>query len=190
MIMLMPRPIRQLLALAILAALLATAWLLVFAPLARHIDAAHALVLEKRTILGRFLAATPDTSAAAKTQALPGSETKGLVLTGANDALKAANLQSAVAGILDGHGLRFTASRVLPPRNGGGLRIIVIDAGFEATLPQLLDILQALDAHRPVIAVNRLTLTAAPDLEASGAATGTRLGVQIEVAGASLAGKG
>lgn len=188
MIMTLPQRMRQLLALALLAALVVAAWLVVFAPLARAVDVAHAQILEKRSILGRFLAAAPETGAASKAPAQP--DIKAFVLNGANDALKAANLQSAVAGILESQGLRFTSSRVLPTRQSGGLRLIVIDAGFEATLPQVLDILQTLDAHRPLIAVNRLALTAAPDLEAAGAAIGNRLSVQIEVAGAAPGGKG
>ncbi|MEQ1717732.1 MAG: type II secretion system protein GspM [Hyphomicrobium sp.] len=180
------KPIRQFAAVALLLAALATLWMAVLSPLSAAITGLGDEIEAKRAVLGRFLDVAPlETEAKAKASESNSVDLAALVLSGDNDALKAAGLQTALSEIIAEQGLRFRSTRALPPREQDKIRLITIEAGFEATLDQLSKILVAIDAHKPLLSVSGLRLAAAPGAAIDPASAGNVLDIQFEVTGAA-----
>lgn len=180
------KPVRQFAAVALLLATLAVFWMAVISPLSAEITGLDAEIEAKRAILGRFLDVAPlEAEAKAKASVSKNVDLAALMLPGDNDALKAAGLQTALAEIIAVEGLRFRSTRALPPREHDKIRLITIEAGFEATLEQLSKILAAVDAHKPLLTVSGLRLAVAPGAVIDPDSLGNVLDIQFEVAGAA-----
>ena len=84
------------------------------------------------------------------------------LLTGSNPALAAAGLQRRLQDIAAKHGVRIVSVRVQPPVPDGPLQRISVQARLSADTAGLRDILYELEANRPYVFVDDLTITARP----------------------------
>ncbi|MEQ1718043.1 MAG: type II secretion system protein GspM [Hyphomicrobium sp.] len=180
------KPVRQFAALALLASVLAGFGVFVVAPFAAQLSALATGLQNKREILGRLNDFSRDNGEALALQArLKSRDVESLVLTGSSDALKAARLQTALSDMAATHSLRLRSTRALTPRTRDTLRLIGVEAGFEASLEQLQAILLAIDAHQPVMVVSQLHIAAAPAVSLDATASGAVLDITLEVLAAA-----
>jgi hypothetical protein len=178
-------------ALALLGAALFAVTAFCVLPVVNSITGLAAEVEEKREVLGRL----QDTrQAEADAQGLKAEadalDVDRLVLAGASDALKAASLQTVLADIATAQGLRFQSTRSLPPRERNTVRLIGVEASFEASLAELQGLLNAVDIHKPVLIVSGLHVAAAPGAVVNPETAGDRLTVRLEILAPASAGKG
>jgi hypothetical protein len=81
-----------------------------------------------------------------------------LLLKGQSDAIAAANLESALAGLATSSGASLTSTEVLPARMSGALRQVGISAEVTASWPALTDLLTAIETARPRMQVDALII--------------------------------
>jgi general secretion pathway protein M len=84
------------------------------------------------------------------------------LLTGSNPALAAAGLQRRLQEIAAKHGVRVVSVRAQPPVPDGPLQRISVQARLSGDTAGLRDILYELEANRPYVFVDDLTITARP----------------------------
>lgn len=84
------------------------------------------------------------------------------LLAGSNPALAAAGLQKRLQEIAGKHGVRIVSVRVQPPVPDGPLERISVQARLSSDTAGLRDILYELEAKRPYVFVDDLTITARP----------------------------
>jgi hypothetical protein len=155
-----PPVVHRLAALALLLALAAAAFALLAMPLIDRYTGLRADIAGQRALLGRFEAFAANKPAAEATaeqaRALMRS---GLFLDGETEALRAANLQAIVTDVAGKSGVRLSSSRGLPPQEQDGLRLIGVQAEFEADMRQVQAMLAAFAARRPVLFVQSVQMS-------------------------------
>lgn len=104
----------------------------------------------------------------------------GVFLEGGTDAMRAANLQALLNGVVESHGVRLRSTRTLAPAERDGLRLIGVQAELETNIVKLQAIILAFELMRPYLFIQ--SLQAAPiDLRGR---QGDELKVRIGVVGA------
>lgn len=178
MIASLPRPLSKLAALLLLALALAAAALFIAAPLAQTLLGLDAAVKDKRATLGR-LADTRRAEAEAQSLALSlsRSQAESLYLPGDSDAMRFANLQTALTAIAEAQGVRLRSTRAIKPAEAGGPALVAAAASFEASMAQLQEMLLAIDRHEPMLIAADIRIVPA----ASAADAGETLEVELEV---------
>jgi Type II secretion system (T2SS), protein M subtype b len=183
------KPIRQLAAISLLVALGLGLWGFVWAPAVSTIQQQDAKIIEQREVLGRLLAAESLAGeASALEQKSKSLDIGRLTLKGESDPLRTAELQSALTTIVAAQGLRLKSTRALPARDAEGVRLVGVQAQFQATLEQLQKILLAIDASEPILVIEALRVVAAAG--ASDHKIEPPLDINIEVFGATGSAKG
>lgn len=184
MIRSLAKPFRQLAALVLLGIVVAAALAVVVAPVSARLTALSGEIAGKREVLGRLLDTQALKTRAADLTALARkSDIAPLLIGGESDALKAARLQAALEDIAEGQGLRFRSTRTMSPREAAGVRLIAIEASFDATLAQVQQVLTAIRTHTPLLAVMALRMAPSASAALDTEKTGDVLDVRIEVAG-------
>ena len=84
------------------------------------------------------------------------------LLSGSNPALAAAGMQRRLQEIAGKHGVRIVSVRVQPPVPDGPLERISVQARLSSDTAGLRGILYELEANRPYVFVDDLTITARP----------------------------
>jgi hypothetical protein len=149
----------RLAALALLFGVVGAGFALLVLPLIGHFSDLRAEIGRQRELLGRFeaFAANKDSAEAVAEQAKAAMQ-GGLFLSGETDALRTANLQALVTDVAAKNGIRLSSTRALPVQEQGGLRLIGVQAEFEADLKQLQAITAAVEARRPVLFVQSMQI--------------------------------
>lgn len=183
------KPVRQFVALSLLAAAIVGFWSFVWTPVTTTIAGQDAKIVEQREVLGRLLSAEALAGEATVLDQKSKSLDIGkLLLQGDSDPLRTAGLQTALTTVVTAHGLRLKSTRALPARGTESVRLVGIQAQFQATLEQLQKILLALESSEPILVIEGLRVVGA-----SGAASATSeapLDINIDVFGATGSVKG
>ena len=153
----LPRPIRQLAAVALLIAAMAMLWFLGVAPLSAHFERLGEEIDNARSTLGRFAAVAALQDRLAETQqAGRAASTSAAYLKGEGDQIKSANLQTLLSSIAAENGVRLSSTRALNPVERNELRLIGVRVQFTANIEQLREILYAAEAKQPFLFVDGL----------------------------------
>lgn len=147
-------------ALGLLGLLGLAVWQLVVAPLAMR----HAQVREgidsARATLGRLQAARLELAAGSAVAAAP-ADRQGeppAMLAGTSEAVALANLQASVTAVLARHGVRPQTMRMLPPLERDSMRLAGLQLEVSTSMETMQRLLHALEAARPVLFIEQLTL--------------------------------
>ncbi len=181
----LPRPVRQLAAVALLLLALALVWVVGVVPLSAHFERLGQEIENERSTLGRFTAVAALQDRLAETQSAGRTASASAAyLKGEGDQIKSANLQTLLASIAGENGVRLTSTRALSAIERNDLRLIGVRVQFTASIEQLREILYAVEAKQPFLFVEGLqvrTVSAmAHDPEHAGI-----LDVRVDVYGAA-----
>ncbi len=183
------KPVRQLAALSLLAAAIVGFWSFVWTPVTTSILGQDAKILEQREVLGRLLSAeTLAGDASTLEQKSKSIDIGRLTLKGDSDPLRTAELQTTLTKIVATLGLRLKSTRALPARDAEGVRLIGVQAQFQASLAQLQKILLAIEESDAILTIEALRIVAAAG--ATDPKTEAPLDVNIDVFGATGTVKG
>jgi len=89
-----------------------------------------------------------------------GPDAGPLVLTAASDSSAAASLQTALQSILETHAAQLVSIETLPGAGAGGFRSVRLRVQFSTDHLGLPNVLHALEAGRPVVFLENLTIHA------------------------------
>ena len=154
----------RLLALAITAGVAAAAWWGIAQPLADGFrDRAEDIARERR-LLGELRAVASRTDEAqGLREVAQRTSASGMFLQGSSEAVKAANLQSAVATVvMRGGGAKLRVARALPPRERDGVQLLAVEFDLVGDLADVTAVLRDLDAAEPVLIVDQMRLARIP----------------------------
>jgi type II secretory pathway component PulM len=139
----------QSLAVAVTLLAMAIAWLGIVEPVRSWYDDRAALLEQRRALLGRMQvlsASLPALRAAAAKQGGSGAETATVVLTGATDAVAAADLQERVQKMAAAAGVSLTAVETLPSETAAGLwHKVSLRISLNAPWPVLTSLISAVE---------------------------------------------
>ena len=152
----------RLLALAILAGLCALVWAGAAQPLLDRFAGYRDTVAqaeEQLPRLRRLAAMAPSLEAElARIERDPTARTRQL--TGANDALAAADLQNRLGRIAAANAVVLRSTQILPPEEEEGFRRIAVRVALEGDTPALLKILRGLETAPTLLFVDNLEIRA------------------------------
>jgi len=132
------KPVRQILAVALLALALGLVSLVTIVPLAAHVAAIQEQIEAQRTLLGRFEQfATREGEATEHDRIGRDALASGAYLKGESEALTAAGLQTVLAEIGAANRVRFHSTRTLPARERNEMRFIGVRVQFTAEIEQV-----------------------------------------------------
>lgn len=154
---------RRLLALGLLAAVLAGVYALAIVPVQARFDEARTRIEAARTLIGRLereIAARQEDSRSPPPAAMAATAAR-VYLDGESDALKGAHLLAILKAAAETQGVRLASTRALPPRPAGEVRVIGMEARFDASMAALQRLLVALERHTPLVLID--TLVIAPE---------------------------
>ena len=191
----MMRLLRQVFSKVFALVLLAGAALLVFTlviePLIERYTGAQERIAEQRALLGRLNAAASQASGAKTSEKQPHPAALGVVfLPGTSDAIRVAELQSALSRIAEAEGVQLKSTRSLPPREREAVRMLGVEARLSASIEQLQKILYKLETQRPLLFIEGLQITPLAALTGSKEPANATLEVRIDVLGAAERPKG
>lgn len=152
----------RLLALALLLAAFAAAWLLAVEPLLAWRAGAQARLDETAATLARHraIAARADEIAAEAAALRDLAERESLFLPGASEGQAAAALQDAIKAAMLAADARADSVQALDPATDGGVTTIAMRVRLTADTKSLQRLLHALEAGRPVLLVDGLYVRA------------------------------
>ncbi len=154
------KPIRQLLALALLALAITAVCLLTIVPVHTKVTDLQDRIEQERLTLGRLSAIGRDETAAREfDSATTTAHGKGLFLDGESESIRMANLQSLLAEIISANGVKPRSIRNLPARERNELRMLGVQMNLVATIESLRRILIAIEEHRRVLIVDALQVS-------------------------------
>ncbi|MCV6590141.1 MAG: type II secretion system protein GspM [Marinobacterium sp.] len=84
------------------------------------------------------------------------------LLNGRTVALRSANLQQFLRTVLDQNGAELIRVRALAPEQQDTLEVIRLQVQLQASLTQLLNTLNTLQQHQPLLTVSHLTISSRP----------------------------
>lgn len=154
------KPIRRLLAVALLVLAVAIFWGLVVSPLRARLADLDDRIEQERGILGRLSAIASDQAGAReldrRTKAALAS---GLFLDGESEAIKLASLQSRLSEIIAANGTKLRSARNLPPRERNDVRLLGVQLQLSAPIEQLQKILLTIEEQKPLMLIDSLQIT-------------------------------
>lgn len=180
MITLLRAIVSKALALAIFVSLAYCVFTFVIEPLASQQAELDESITAQRSLLGRLQVAGLGNGNDRERTSL--RDTTLVLLEGGSDALRIAGLQSKLNEAAQGIGARLSSTQALPPRELRGVRLIGIQTQLSTTLEQLQKFLFELEAARPLLFVETLSLSRGPDREGQEV---SELDVRLTVLGAT-----
>ena len=151
------KPIRQLLAVALLLLVAAAVVSLTVVPLYARISDLDDRIQQERITLGRLSALGQDEGAARELDSLAAAaRSKGMFLEGESESIRMANLQSLLAEIIAANGVKPRSIRNLPARDRNELRMLGVQLQLVATIEDLRKILVAIEEQRRVLIVEQM----------------------------------
>ncbi len=154
----LPRWSSKLLAVALLMAVLGASYLYIVSPVLAAYRIAEESLVETRDLVERYeglalgIAVHQD-----RLEELRIRQTgTGIYLSGATDALAAAELQERIRGLVIRHGGQLRSIQNLPARSDGGFRAIAVRVQFSANLSSFHLLLYELESEKPFVFVDNL----------------------------------
>ncbi len=154
----LPRWSSKLLAVALSLAVLGATYLFIVSPvLAAYRNAEESLV-ETRDLVERYegLALGKATHQGRLEELRVRQTGTGIYLSGATDALAAAELQKRIRDLVSHHGGQLRSIQNLPARTDGGFRGIAVRVQFSANLSSFHLLLYELESEKPLVFVDNL----------------------------------
>jgi general secretion pathway protein M len=147
----LPRPVRRVAALGLVALMLAVAALAALAPYARmaavgqEIAAAHELIAQQEQLL----------RAAARR---PAHVARDMLLTGDTSGMAGAELQRLISELARQNGMSLRSTHVAAPKRETDLTVIGVDATLQGHMEGLRSFLHAVETGLPVLFVETLSV--------------------------------
>ena len=157
-----PRWVRRLAALALLAALLWAVYGLALTPLIAAYEAADASLEETRRLLAGYQrVARTAPVLEERLEKLKAQQTETRVyLRGATDALAAAELQDLLKRTIAEGGGQVRSVQSLPAQADSGFQRVTVRIQYTGPVPSLLHVLYELEAHKPLLFIDNLDIRA------------------------------
>jgi len=151
------KPVRQLLAVALLVLVATAVVFLTVVPLYAKISDLDDKIQQERMTLGRLSAIGRDEKTARELDSLTAAaRTKGMFLEGESESIRMANLQSLLAEILASNGVKPRSIRNLPARDRNELRMLGVQLQLVTSIETLRKILVAIEEQRRVLIVEQM----------------------------------
>jgi type II secretion system (T2SS) protein M len=181
----LPRPLRQIAAVALLLLLIAGVVATTVVPLTARVAELREEIEAERVVLGRFAAVAARVDETAEHERIGRAALEsGAYLKGESEALLAAGLQTTLAQIATASRVRFASTRALPPRERDSTRLIGVSVQFKAEIEQLRGILFRIESHRPFLFVEGLQARPVSPFSQSSPELNGLLDVRLDVFGA------
>lgn len=185
------KPLRQLAAVSLLAAILAAVMLLIVLPAHQHYTALNAQIEQERLVLALLSQPQANTNQSQSiAQSVNPDQLEPLVLAGESDTIRLANLQSTLGALAGQAGVQVRSSRNLSPLDRPQARMLGVQLQFSATIEQLQSILIAIESHRPHLRVEALQVTVLQDTVMPGSTVPASLETRLDVMGVAPRQKG
>ena len=191
MIYRLARPLRQLLALALLVVAVGAVCLMTIVPLASKILDQKDRIEYERTVLGRLNSEKIDEvgSVDSMQQAIS-NRIGGLAIPGESESIRIAAVQSQLMELLGRNNVKPRSSRNLPGRDRSGLRLVGLQVQLTAQIENLQAALLAIEAHKPYLFVGAMHVTVATVAGSVGEDIRGLLDVRLDVFGVEYQPKG
>ncbi len=154
----------RVLALGLLALLILLAWLIVVQPLL-SVYASREASLQSRMRYAAHMAALAAELPAARAEALAAGRQApppDMILSGTNDSIAAANLESLIDGLSHEAGTTLISTESLPPVQVGAYRRISLHVTARASWDKLIALLATIERSTPRMTVPNLQVQAGP----------------------------
>lgn len=156
----MSKPVRQLLAVALLALPLAALAVLVINPLWTHVAGLKDQIDQERMIVGRLSQLTGDETAKRTMEAqTKAARSSGLFIEGESESIRLSTLQSNVSAIAAANGIKLRSARNLPSRDKYELRLVGVQLQLVAPVAKLQKLLLDIEQAKPALFVDSMQIT-------------------------------
>jgi general secretion pathway protein M len=156
----LPKSLRRVVAVGLLAVAIGGIGLLVVRPVWSHISDLKDSIEQERMMSTRLLAVVKDDSVRQTLeQQTKAAKAAGLFIEGESESIRLAALQSALSSIAAANGVKLRSSRNLPGREKGDLRMVGVQLQLAAPIDKLQKILFDIEQSRPSLFVDSLQVT-------------------------------
>jgi hypothetical protein len=160
MIYRLSKPLRQLIAIALLAVPVAAVGLLAVVPLWAHVASLKERIEQERTVDGRLSQIASDETAKRALEAqTKAARSAGLFIEGESESIRLSALQSNLAGIAAANGIKLRSARNLPSRDKNDLRLVGVQLQLVAPIAKLQKILLEIEQAKPALFVDSMQIT-------------------------------
>ncbi len=146
------KPIRQIVAVGLLAALVFALVGFVITPLWQHLEEVQDRIYTERQVLGR-LSTTIAREAELGRGRDPAADS-GAFLKGESEAIQLAELQALLKEIVAAQGLRLLSLRTLPPVDRDRLHLVGVRADLNGSAAAVQKLLHTIETTRPLLLVD------------------------------------
>lgn len=154
------KPVRQLIALALLALVLSAIGLLAVAPLWSHIADLKDRIEQERMMVARLTRLAQDDGAKVfLEQQTKAAKASGQFIEGESEPIRLAALQSTLSAIAGANGIKLRSARNLPGREKNDLRLVGVQLQLVAPIEKLQKILLDIEQAKPSMFVDALQIT-------------------------------
>ena len=154
------KPIRQLLAVALLAVSLGVIGLFVAAPVWSHVAGLKDRIEQERMMAGRLAhAANDDGARRVLEQQTKAAKAAGLFIEGDSESIRLAAMQSSLSAIATANGIKLRSARNLPSREKSDLRLVGVQLQLVAPIDKLQKVLLDIEQAKPSLFVDSLQVT-------------------------------
>lgn len=154
------KPVRQLLAVALLVALVSAVGLLALAPLWTYVTDLKGRIDQQRMMVARLtLLAEDDGAKQALEQQTKVAKAAGIFIEGESEPIRLAALQSTLSAIASANGVKLRSARNLPSRDKYDLRLVGVQLQLVAPIERLQKILLDIEQSKPSMFVDSLQVT-------------------------------
>jgi hypothetical protein len=147
-------------ALGLLMLVMAAAYFALVSPVLNFYESNAQRLEQRRELLRRDQNAVhdlPRLRALAKRRPKP-SPGDDLLLTGASDAVAAAELQLTLKEMIEENGARIASASTLPPESAGGFQRVGVRVAFSGDLQSLTTVLAGIETAHPIFSLGNLEL--------------------------------
>jgi type II secretion system (T2SS) protein M len=181
----LPRPLRQLAAVALLVLVVGALVVTTVLPLTARVAELRDAIEAERVILGRLAAVAARADETAEHERIGRAALEsGAWLKGDSEALTAAGLQTTLAQLATANRVRFASTRALPPRERDGMQLIGVSVQFKAEVDQVRGFLFRIESHKPFLFVEGLQVRPVSPFSQSAQELNSILDVRLDVFGA------
>ena len=154
------KPMRQLIAVALLALPVAAVGTLVVWPLMAHVADLQERIEQERTVVGRLSLLANDESSKRTLEAqTKAAKASGLFIEGESESIRLAALQSNLSAIAAANGIKLRSARNLPSRDKNELRLVGVQLQLVAPIAKLQKILLDIEQTKPALFVDSMQIT-------------------------------
>ena len=152
-------PLRKFAAVGLLLAVVLLLINIVITPIASRLAHVEHELAAKRESVGRLIAlARASQEARAAGHESETLMSRAVYLPGEGEAVQLANLQAQLLGIAGKSGIRLQSSRTLTASPQEGLQAVGMEMTLQSEIKKLQGLLHRIEAHRPALIVERLTI--------------------------------